>query len=82
MSAKEKEHLKDKYEEAKKRRSEAMTKILPKTPFIDYIVKKNPERKLQLRTLRKHLDHFWKTPSFVMPQQTDWPIPGKIAPYD
>jgi len=82
MAPAELEDAMARYEDAKSRRSQAMAKILPKTPYIDYIVRKSPNRKMQLRNLREHLQFYWKTPHVVMPSQTDYPVPGKLAPYD
>ncbi|XP_035704070.1 uncharacterized protein LOC118434482 isoform X1 [Folsomia candida] len=70
------------YEEQRKRRAASIAQIIPKPAMIDYIMRKNEKRKIQLRTVREHLDFFWKIPKVIFSQQTDWPIASKIAPYN
>jgi len=75
-------HAKKQYETAKARRSRAMTNVLPTMEMLDYILAKKPERKIQLRSPKEHMNFYWSVPHYVPKSQTDWPIPCRIAPYD
>ncbi|CAL8080786.1 unnamed protein product [Orchesella dallaii] len=74
--------LKKTLERAKIQRFKSLAKVVTPITFIQYVLDNKDNPKLKIRSLREHLEYFGGTPPYISSSNTEWPPPGRIAPYD
>lgn len=74
--------MKKTFERAKIQRFKSLGKVVTPITFIQYVLDHKDNPKLKIRPIREHLELFGGTPPYISSSNTEWPPPGRIAPYD